>query len=119
MIKVNSQKVLESSNSEIVANMVLALPKGSLLVALGLAELPKIGEKIVRLNSTTGYATITNVDLIGGMVHVSYTPVKYWKQDDSDWNWQRTEEYCVAKPAKNTTTDSVSFESLEYYIEQH
>ena len=118
MIKVNAQKVLESSNSEIVASMVLALPKGSLLVALGLAELPKIGEKVVKLNSITGYATITNVNLIDGTVRVLYTPIKYWKQDDSDWNWQQTEEYCVAKPAKSTTTDSVSFENLEYYIEQ-
>jgi hypothetical protein len=118
MIKVDSKKVLESSNSEIVASMVLALPKGSLLVALGLAELPKIGEKVVRPDSITGYATIIHVDLIGGTVQVSYTPIKYWKQDDSDWNWQQTEEYCVAKPAKSTTTNSVSFAELEYYTEQ-
>lgn len=117
MIKINSNEVLNKSNKEIVAAMVTALPKLSLLIALGLAEMPKIGEQIMVEKSTTGYGTIEYVDLIGGYVSVRYTPYKYYKEDGSDWSWGPSESYCVKKAAKQTTTDKVMFDNMVYFEE--
>lgn len=118
MIRINSKAVLESSNPEVVATMVTALPKASLLIALGLAEMPKIGQKAIVSKSITGYGEIEKVDLIDGSVIVRYTPYKYWNEAGTDWSWGQSESYSVKKPAKQATTDRIAFDNLEYYEEK-
>ena len=118
MIRINCSEVLAKSNSEVVAAMVTALPKCSLLIALGLAEMPEVGQKVIVAKSITGYGEIEKVDLIDSSVIVRYTPYKYWNEAGTDWSWGQSESYSVKKPAKQATTDRIAFDNLEYYEEK-
>ena len=115
MIKINSSKVLESSNPEIVSAMVVALPKASLLVALGLAEMPKVGQLVKKYNALGGRATITRVDLVQAKCLVDYTAVKYYNKDGSDYEYAKSDIYCVEKAEKSKSQTWITFDELEYW----
>lgn len=115
MIKVNGTALVEKGDKTMLGQLLAKTNPITMLIILGVVECPKVGQIIKVSNSATGTGEIIEVDLVNCRIRYTYVPVKYFKEDGSDWSWNKSERYPVKKVSDKESIDSMPIDAMEEY----
>lgn len=94
MKKVNVAKIMENGAHENIANILGQLDNETLLYAMGVIELPKVGDTVTIIDEKK-QGVVVSVDYINTTVRVKYdkTVIKYYNKEHTNWSWRSYDEY--------------------------
>jgi hypothetical protein len=115
MIKVNGNILVEKGDKNMLGQLLAKTNPITMLIILGVVECPKVGQTIKVSNSATGTGEIVEVDLVNCRIKYTYIPVKFYKEDGSDWSWSQSERYSVRKVSDKESIDSMPIDAIQEY----
>ena len=115
MKKVNVAKIIENGAHENIANILGQLDNETLLYAMGVIELPKVGDTVTIIDEKK-QGVVVSIEYLTTTVRVKYdrTVVKYYNEECTGWSWREHDEYTKRIESEEATEQRFSLADIDY-----